>query len=190
MLSDKTKWDRIYNTKTSSETRVPDFIRPYLGRLKSGVILDLACGTGALSAQFCGEGQQLVGLDISYVALRQCQSGPPVKQRALVQADNDAPSLPFKAQAFSSIIIFRYKPTPELWPKLVHILEVGGSLLLATFNQQHHLCTGFNARFCLQAKELTEIHPQLALQHYQSSESKDGHFDLYLFTKTAQLSSD
>ncbi len=127
-----------------------------------GPVLDLACGRGRHATQVASWGLPVVGVDRNATALRELST----RSAGLIQtvcADlEEAPSLPFREEAFGAILVFRYLHRP-LCPALAKCLRPGGVLLYETFTtRQRDLGYGpKNEAFLLMEGELPTLFPEL-----------------------------
>jgi SAM-dependent methyltransferase len=92
----------LYSYRDVEEARRQvDFFRDYLS-LKSGRILDLACGNGRHSAEFLERGYQAVGCDLSYTLLR----AGIAENGSMPITCADMRRLPFGDQSFQALVSF------------------------------------------------------------------------------------
>lgn len=190
MQADRDKWNRIFREKSASTdidriAAPPALTLAYLDALPPGRTLDVACGDGCVSLYLANRGHTVTALDISEEALRRLHLRAqhlslPVQT---VEADLDTLKAPIDIPPFDHITLLRFKPAPHHWPVLVSLLKPGGHLFIATFNQSHHLKTGFNARYCLKPLALRDCHPQLGIELYQTHDEADQSMDVYLFKR-------
>lgn len=181
------KWDKRYQDKagTPKSPSAPQYLQRNWKSLRSGRILDLAAGDGAVSLYLANKGFDVSAVDISSVGLsllnkNMKEQGYEVSTSAmdLECAEADLSSL----GQFDSIVISRYKPIDLLWPKLIDLLKPEGTLLITTFNLMHHQRTGFSQRFCLQPNEYIDRFNGLSLLSYEADIDVSGE-DGYLFAK-------
>ncbi|MCP4597852.1 bifunctional 2-polyprenyl-6-hydroxyphenol methylase/3-demethylubiquinol 3-O-methyltransferase UbiG [Neptuniibacter sp.] len=179
------KWDSRYQNKSGVVPKAPDFLKRHWQSLSPGRVVDLASGDGAAGLFLAQKGFQVSATDISPVGL-EClkehfsQADCSVETH-VVDLEQEETDLTVLGQ-FDSIVIARYKPASFLWPKLSNLLNSGGTLLITTFNLEHHKRTGFSERFCLQIEEYSEIFPELDLVVYEHDFAEQG-MDGYLFRK-------
>jgi tellurite methyltransferase len=95
----------------------------------SGLALDVAMGTGANAALLLECGLQVVGVDISAVAVQQAKQRYP-QIMALI---GDLSELSFPDRKFDVILNFYYLQR-DLWADFRRILKPGGLLILETLN--------------------------------------------------------
>lgn len=121
-----------------------------------GLGLELACGRGANALFLAGLGYQVIAMDGSIHALRQCASASRRHGLAVfpVVTDLDRTSLPMSA--FRLISVVRYL-NRDLFPAIVAALAPGGILFYKTFNRLHLVDhPRFNPDFVLRDNELPE----------------------------------
>jgi demethylmenaquinone methyltransferase/2-methoxy-6-polyprenyl-1,4-benzoquinol methylase len=99
-----------------------------------GIVLDVAAGTGALSAGLAASGARVVPLDLSWAMLA---TGAARQGRGLWWTNGDAPRLPFATGTFDAVTIafgLRNLPDPsEGLAELARVTRRGGRLLVLEF---------------------------------------------------------
>jgi SAM-dependent methyltransferase len=129
---DRAHWDQKW-TADGSRRQVSELLLAHRDLLRGGVALDVACGLGQNAVWLAQRSYQVVGVDLSHVALRRAADAAEsagVSQRALfVQADLDqwapAPS------CADVVCVFRFLDR-SLIPNLGRALRRGGLFFYAT----------------------------------------------------------
>ncbi len=135
--TDAERWDARYQF----EARYATFTQPrpflvenaaYLP--SSGLALDVAMGLGGNAAFLLERGLRVIGVDISWVALRQAKARLPTLMAVL--ADLTCFHLP--EHTFDVILNFYYLQR-DLWPQYRRALRPGGVLFFETLTQEMRL---------------------------------------------------
>ncbi|RMG19828.1 MAG: class I SAM-dependent methyltransferase [Bacteroidetes bacterium] len=181
--SQQHKWNARYRLRQGPPPEAEAFLRDKLGLLRPGRVLDFACGDGRHALLLAGLGHEVWGVDFASQGLSRMQHY--ARQQGLqlhsIQADLSQPAEVATLGQYHNLLVFRYKPEPEIMALLPDLLLPGGRLFFATYNLLHAQRTGFPARFCLQQGELLQLWPNMKLLKYETfeEESSDG----YVFEK-------
>jgi tellurite methyltransferase len=131
-IQDAVRWNHRYQTRDRSvapSSRA--FLVEHAGLLpRRGRALDVAMGLGGNAAFLLARGLNVVGVDLSEVAVREAKSRWPDLQVVLV----DLPYLGLPPAAFDVIINF-YFLDRGLWPIYRRALKPGGVLIVETLTQ-------------------------------------------------------
>jgi tellurite methyltransferase len=99
----------------------------------SGQALDAAMGLGGNAAFLLERGLQVVGVDVSWVAVRQARARLP----GLMAAVADLTRFPLPDERFDVILNFYYL-NRDLWAQYHRALRPGGILVIETLTQEMH----------------------------------------------------
>lgn len=97
--------------------------------VRSGTVLDLACGGGRHLRAFLERGHPVVGADIDTRGVADLAGRPQVE---IVTADLEAGAWPFAGRRFAAIVVTNYLHRP-LFPAILEALAPRGVLLYETF---------------------------------------------------------
>ena len=195
MKADQQKWDQRFTRRPLQAPSVPDFFPQQLAGQPRGRFLDLASGDGAVALWAAQQGYEVTAVDISSVGLERLQQ---FAQQASVevtgiQLDLDefqtlaegevlfSPSAQVSLTGFDVIAMAHFKPSVELLGKLAGLLNIGGQLMLTTFNLQQHHETGFSEPLCLRPEEFLSVSSPLHCVHYRSVERRGSFMDEYIW---------
>lgn len=165
-LKDADRWNERYAQEGGRYARFEQ-PRPYLIRNahylpKSGLALDLAMGLGGNAGLLLEHGLRVIGVDISYVALRQAKARLP--RLGVVLADLNHFYLPPKT--FDVILNFYYLQR-DLWPQIQMSLRIGGILIFETLTIDMRLRSpDVDPQYLLSPGELRQAFPELEILDY------------------------
>ena len=124
-------YDRIFRHHLVHASRMSEELDKLLA--KDSLVLDLACGTGAVAGRLKHRGFRVVGLDISLQSLIQLGRNEP--EIAVVQAS--AAFLPFQPATFDAVTClgaWRHFGSPEIiLSEISRVLRPGGIFLVGYF---------------------------------------------------------
>lgn len=155
---------------------------------ESGTILDLACGDGRNGLFLAEVGFQVVGVDVSDVALKRFSDFTAARNLRveLLRLDLEEGLDPRCLPSFDHLLVSCYKPLLSLWEILITRLPIHGKIMVSTFNMKQHVNQGFPAKFCLSEKEYYQLHQNLEVEVHETRE-QDGKFtDCYILRKLLQ----
>jgi tellurite methyltransferase len=166
---DRRRWDQKWAEMVSKPFSLHPLLATNAGLLSGGKALDLACGLGQNSIWLAGHGYQVLGIDISAVALSEAMIrarkfyGP--DHLVFAQMDLDRWSLP--SNSFDFVCVFRFL-NRQLFPGIKAGLRPGGLLFYSTrhvglLNRQ----PGANRDFLLQPDELITEFAGWEIVHYE-----------------------
>ncbi len=191
MQQDRIKWDQRYADKPAVPPGAPKILLQEWQVLTLGSVLDIASGDGAASLFLAAQGFDVTAADISATGLARLEGF--AKEEGLTVATrctdlDDAAALQALGR-FKNIVMSYFRPSAALLATLSELLEPGGRIWLATFNQRQHQQQGFSARFCLDDAEFCDFAGQkqagLTLISYTRHDDAEGGIDSYLFEKSA-----
>ena len=170
-MSDKTKWDRRYDTDEMIGGAEPSsFLSDNAESLPaSGQALDIAAGQGRNSVFLAKRGLNTIALDISTRALEKCISLARASRLQIEAAAVDLTKFIIPPKAFDVIINFNYLQR-DLAPAIIEGLKPGGLLVFETMTTDYlRYKPDFNPDFLLRRGELVEMFRGLRLVKYRES---------------------
>jgi len=132
--SDAERWNAryLYEERYATFAQPRPFLVKHAAYLPgSGLALDVAMGLGGNAAFLLGRGLRVVGVDISWVAVRQAKARLP----ALMAVLADLTNFPLPERTFDVILNFYYLQR-DLWPQYRRALRPGGVLFFETLTQE------------------------------------------------------
>lgn len=163
--TDAIRWNRRYLTDEYRHIRHPRSLlfkaKPYLPR--SGLALDAACGLGTNAKFLIQNGLNVVGVDISLVALRQAKRLYP----KLEVVCSDMENIHFPKASFDLIINFYYLQR-SLWGAYREWLKPGGLLIIETLTlEMKQIKPEICEYYLLSPKELQHTFSDLDILYYR-----------------------
>lgn len=167
---ERERWDERYATgEYRARTWVTPFLEGWVRSIPSGRALVVACGPGRNALYLAEHGFEVVGVDISEVAIDRARMSAAERglEAEFLVADLDG----FVPQhgAFDLITVIRYR-NPDLWPRLVEALAPAGWILV-----EHHMKSTADVAgptspdFRLDPGELLDAFVGLRIVHYSES---------------------
>ncbi len=190
---ERERWDSRYRSgEYQPRTRPAPFLEDWIPRIPVGRALVVACGTGRNAIRLADAGFDVVGVDISSVAIG---TGAAEAERRGLEVDwrvLDLDQVDIDPAAFDLITVFRFRST-TLWPRLVDGLAPGGHLLV-----EHHLQTTADvdgptsAAFRLEPQELIRVYAgRLRILYYDERlEPADKDGSRYAIARLAAVKGD
>ena len=169
-VDDARRWDQRYlqdeRFRTYSQPR-PFLLEAARWLPGRGLALDVAMGLGGNAAFLVERGLNVVGVDISGVALRQAKKRLP--HLMAVQADLDQFGMP--PETFDVILNF-YFLQRGLWHLYRHWLHPGGIIIIETLTQPTlEYQPDIDPQYLLQPNELLEAFSDMEVLVYREGES-------------------
>lgn len=163
--TDAIRWNNRYLTNEYRNPRHPRSLlikaKPYLPH--SGLALDVACGLGTNASYLIQNNFNVIGVDISHVALRQAKHNYPKLE--LICADME--NIYFPDASFDVIINFYYLQR-SLWDSFRKWLKPNGLLIIETLKgEMRKIKPEICADFLLSPNELQHTFADLEILYYR-----------------------
>lgn len=138
------------------------WVKRWAPLIRSGAVLDVACGRGRHARYFLARGLKVVAVD------REPQDIPGAR---FIRADlEDGSPWPFAGERFEGVVVTNYLHRP-LFPRLLASLAPGGVLIYETFMVgNERFGKPSNPRFLLRPGELLEAFKDLTVKGYDEGE--------------------
>ncbi|RLG49488.1 MAG: hypothetical protein DRN96_09505 [Thermoproteota archaeon] len=105
-----------------------------------GCVLDVACGTGAVSLLLAEEGREVIGLDLSPGQVNQLKAKASLKGISIHPVIGDARMLPFRSKSFNlatcSGALSEIAGRKHAIREISRVLKQGGHAITMTFNRE------------------------------------------------------
>ena len=176
----RAKWNEKYRNPKNKASGPDDFLVRHREELVKGRVMDLASGDGRNSLYLAKEGFKVTAVDISDVALEQLakaaeRAGADIKteRRDLELGD---PNWSQGLTRYENIVVFNYKPAPDVVQELPALMPPDGTLLYCTFNLSHYNdAPGFRREFLLKSPELEDWPKELELRQFEDLGNRYGY---------------
>ncbi len=131
--SDALRWNKRYLEKKFLSNNEPrSFLLETIDLFpRSGIVLDLAMGRGNNTGILINKGFTVIGVDISWYAIREAKKKYPELMAFIADLEN----FTFPNRSFDIILNFYYL-NRELWKEFKFLLNPGGLLIVETLTQE------------------------------------------------------
>ena len=156
---DRRRWEERWAARTGDPGAAEPFLQLHATALPPGPVLDVAAGDGRNALYLAARGHAVTAVDIAPAALARLREAASTRRLSIATraADLDDTTALDGLGPFASLVVIRFKPSPEQWDRLLRQLQPGGRLLLCSFGQEQHRLHGFNAAFCLERGALEAL---------------------------------
>lgn len=168
--ADRERWDARYSSRPSlANVKPPDWLTQQVAEMPPGRALDVACGEGHLAVWLAERDWQVMGIDISPIALARAKQLAEARKvnATWIAADLDEYSL--GENEYDLITVFRFLDR-RLTARLQAALRPGGMLIYETLlsppapRETGHVR---NPAYVLQSGELPRLFPDLKAEIYE-----------------------
>ncbi len=194
MLSDeeRRRWDERYATGGYQARAFPTaYLEQWVPTFEQGRALVVACGPGRNGLYLAEQGFEVVGVDISGVAISRARDAAVERGVEAEFRATDLDDFDPEPRSFDLITVIRYR-NPGLWPRLVEALAPDGWILA-----EHHMKTTADvagpksADFRLDPGELLRVFAGLRIVHYSESiEPADDETKIYAIERAVACNGD
>lgn len=171
---ERRRWNERYSTGDyRARTWSTPFLEKWIPRIPTGRALVVACGPGRNATRLAEAGFDVVGVDISTVAIEQARASAAARGLDIEYRAADLDDFEAEADTYDLITVIRYR-NPALWPNLVSSLSPDGWIVA-----EHHMVTPLDVagpdspEFRLAPGELLEAFAPLRILHYSESIEPD-----------------
>lgn len=179
---DRRQWDIKYNTKVYIFGREPAlFLKKNIERLPVGTALDIAMGEGRNAVYLAKKGFNVVGVDLSEVALRKARRLARENKVSIHTVNADLNTYTIKPESYDVIVNINYLQR-SLIPQIKKGLKKGGYVVYENhYVDQLKNALGQNIRrdYLLEKGELKELFKDFEIVVYkESNDGKDAYASL------------
>ena len=167
--TDQEKWDQRYTHSTPQTDFTPALVLSQNVHLlpKTGVALDLACGTGANALLLARHGLSTQAWDFSEVALEVLTTQAHRSNLHITTEVRDVAQHPPDAESFDVMVVSRFLDR-SIIERQIHALRPNGLIYYQTFIKEKDPSVGpSNAQFLLAENELLSLFSGLRIIVYR-----------------------
>jgi tellurite methyltransferase len=175
--SEREKWDRQHSERAAREepsSFLKEILESDAWQIPRGRALDIATGKGRNALYLAQRGFDVVGIDISPVALTEARARAVARLLRIrwQEADLDLVQLP--ASCYQLIINFNYLQR-SLVPQIRQALDVGGFIIFETYLvDQQTIGHPKNPAYLLDHNELLELFHDFRVLYYREGKFLEG----------------
>lgn len=132
MTDAKKYWDEYY--LENADSKVNSFVEQMMPRLQKGRVLDVAMGAGANAIFLAKNGFDVMGFDISPVALEKANKKAEKESVEIETKCTDLDMFLLDLMAYDTIVMTDFKPAlVRFYAELIRSLKQGGTLLISSY---------------------------------------------------------
>lgn len=149
--TDRERWEQRWQRQEGPLGAPEPFLVRHLASLPEGPVLVAPAGAGRNALWLAEQGRAVTAVDVAPSAIARLE-GAAAKRGVAVAAraaDLDEPGALEGLGTFGALVVIRFRPSPDQWPRLVAALRPGGRMLLCSFGPEQHRRHGFPLAFCL-----------------------------------------
>ncbi len=133
-MSKKEKWNKLYEGSGYLYGSEPlPCLKEQWTRLRKGKVLDLAMGEGRNAVFLAQQGFQVIGFDVSDVAIEKAKKLAYDKNVSIETKVADLDLYLFPVLGFDSIILSYFKPPSRYYNEVVRALAQGGTVFIESY---------------------------------------------------------
>ncbi len=141
-MSKKEKWNKIYDCPGLFYGKDPiSLVKTHWNRLRKGKALDLAMGEGQNAVFLAKHGFEVVGMDISDVAVEKAKKLAYDEGVKLEAKAADVDMYVFPIMGFDTILVSYFKPLSRYYNEILRALAQGGTVLFENYTTDQLLRT-------------------------------------------------
>lgn len=134
-MSKKEKWNKLFDCQGLFYGEAPiALLKDYWQRLRKGKVLDLAMGEGRNAVFLAQKSFEVIGFDISTVAIEKAKKLAYDKGVKIETKVADLDLYVFPVFGFDSIILSYFKPPSRYYNEITRALAQGGTVLIEGYS--------------------------------------------------------
>ena len=184
-MGDKTYWDNKFEVRGDKILSPEKALVNNIGYLKTGTVLDVACGDGRNALYLLKNGFDVTGIDFSNRALERLNTfakrdGYEVKTK---QVDLSISNSLNELKNFDNIVINHYRASKEVLKEILKHINDDGILFVCGFGNKHKVDSKIRQEDLILESDFEEIKNMFDLIKYEENEDERGFFVTYIFKK-------
>lgn len=184
-MGDKNFWNDKFLNRSDVPLNPEQSLVENITYLKSGSVLDIACGDGRNTLFLLENGFNVTGIDFSVEALKRLNRFAK-RNNYLVhtkQIDLSKSNALNNLDIFDNIIINHYRLNKDQFNQLLNHLVEGGILFICGFGYKHKIDNKIRKDDLIQEDDFEYIRNSLNLIKYTEVQDERGFFVTYIFNK-------
>lgn len=184
-MGDKTYWDSKFEIRGDSLLSPEKALINNIGYLKTGTVLDVACGDGRNTLYLLQKGFDVTGVDFSNKALERLnafatRAGYEIETK---QVDLSGSNSLNELNNFDNIVINHYRANKEVLKEISKHINDDGILFVCGFGHKHKVESKIRQEDLIFESDFEEIKNMFDLIKYEENEDERGFFVTYIFKK-------
>ena len=184
-MGDKTYWDNKFEVRGDKILSPEKALVNNIGYLKTGTVLDVACGDGRNALYLLKNGFDVTGIDFSNRALERLNTfgkrdGYEVKTK---QVDLSISNSLNELKNFDNIVINHYRASKEVLKEISKHINDDGILFVCGFGHKHKVDSKIRQEDLILESDFEEIKNMFDLIKYEENEDERGFFVTYILKK-------
>lgn len=184
-MGDKTYWDNKFEVRGDKILSPEKALVNNIGYLKTGTVLDVACGDGRNALYLLKNGFDVTGIDFSNRALERLNTfakrdGYEVKTK---QVDLSISNSLNELKNFDNIVINHYRASKEVLKEISKHINDDGILFVCGFGHKHKVDCKIGQGDLILESDFEEIKNMFNLIKYEENEDERGFFVTYILKK-------
>lgn len=188
-MGNESYWDEKFENRGGNPLKPEEALVKSIMYLKSGTVLDLACGDGRNSLFLLKEGFNVTGVDFSIKALERlhtfaARNNYKVNTKKVDLSKGDALD---NIEEFDNIIINHYRLSKEQLSSIHKHLRIEGILFINGFGHKHVPDSKIREEDLIQPSDFDGLKENLELVKYNETIDERGSFVTYIYRKQGDL---
>lgn len=188
-MGNESYWNKKFENRGGNPLKPEEALVKNIMYLKSGTVLDLACGDGRNSLFLLKEGFNVTGVDFSIKALERlhnfaARNNYKVNTKKVDLSKADALD---NIEKFDNIIINHYRLSKEKLSSIHKHLRIEGILFINGFGQKHVPDSKIREEDLIHPSDFDGLNENLELVKYNETIDERGSFVTYIYRKQGDL---
>ncbi|WP_291683051.1 methyltransferase domain-containing protein [Clostridium sp.] len=188
-MGNESYWDEKVENRGGNPLKPEEALVKSIRYLKSGTVLDLACGDGRNSLFLLKEGFNVTGVDFSIKALGRLHTFAAMNNYRVntKKVDLSKADALDNIEKFDNIIINHYRLSKEQLSSIHKHLRIEGILFINGFGQKHVPDLKIREEDLIHPSDFDGLNENLELVKYNETIDERGSFVTYIYRKQGDL---